>query len=199
MSRPESFLYRQLADAIAAQIRAGLLTPGERLPSVRALCAAHQVSHSTAVQTCLLLEQEGWVEARPRRGYFVRPRPRGAASAPAMSRPAMVAQEIAVARVYHRRSEQMRHRVLESFPPGTRVTEPQGGIMLWVELPARVHGVALHDEALKAGLSVTPGVIFSPRGDYAHHVRLSFGMTEGALMQAAVARLGAIAGRLAQG
>ena len=36
--------YEQLADAIARQISAGVLRPGERIPSVRQACAAQGVS-----------------------------------------------------------------------------------------------------------------------------------------------------------
>jgi len=68
-------LYRQLADHYLHAIRNGALAPGERMPSVRALMRTHEVSLSTALQLCRHLEAEGWLEARPRSGYFVR-RPR---------------------------------------------------------------------------------------------------------------------------
>ena len=32
----------------------------------------HGVSLSTSLQTCRQLESKGWIEARPRSGYFVR-------------------------------------------------------------------------------------------------------------------------------
>ena len=65
-------LYRQLADHYLGAIKAGSLARGERMPSVRAIMRQHGVSLSTALQTCRHLEKEGWVEARPRSGYFVR-------------------------------------------------------------------------------------------------------------------------------
>ncbi len=67
-------LYRQLADHYLGAIRAGTLAHGERMPSVRAMMRLHDVSLSTALQTCRQLESEGWIEARPRSGYFVRQR-----------------------------------------------------------------------------------------------------------------------------
>jgi DNA-binding transcriptional MocR family regulator len=99
---------------------------------------------------------------------------------------------------YQRRSEQLRHWLLEQMPDGTRVTQPQGGVALWVELPEHIEGVALHREALKAGVSITPGVMFSPNAAYKHHVRLSYGLVEGAAMQQAVRKLGVLARRLAE-
>src|ERR1700754_5292802 len=65
-------LYRQLADHYRQAIETRALQPGDRMPSVRALMAAHVVSLSTALQACRQLEREGWLEARPRSGYFVR-------------------------------------------------------------------------------------------------------------------------------
>ncbi len=473
MSLPSPLLYRRLADTLATEIRSGLRAPGERLPSVRALCAAHGVSLTTAVQSYLLLEREGWVEARPRRGYFVRARPQPRQE-PEISRPTMVAREIAVAdlalnilkeahrtdviqlgaawadpqllplkpllreqarwarqqpqlagvyevtaghpalrhqiarhlrragchcdpdeviitngcmealtlslravakagatiaiesptfygvlqaveaagmkaleipthprhgidlgaleraisrhriaacllipsfnnplgsclpvaqraplaellaaaaiplieddvfgdlsfqwprppavkafdrdgnillcssfsktlgaglrlgyvaagryaervehgkllaniatatlsqatvasylkkgdyertiqhasRVYQRRSEQLRHWLSRYLPAGARITEPQGGVTLWVELPPQLDGVVVHDAALAEGLSVTPGVIFSPRGDYTHHLRLSYGLVEEAALAGAARRLGKVTQRL---
>lgn len=64
-------LYRRLADHYLDAIRAGALAPGDRMPSVRKLMRLHGVSLSTALQLCRQLEQEGWLEARPRSGYFV--------------------------------------------------------------------------------------------------------------------------------
>lgn len=53
---------------------AGVLRPGDRAPSVRALKSQHRVSASTAVSALMLLENQGWIEARPRSGFYVRPR-----------------------------------------------------------------------------------------------------------------------------
>ncbi|GAB3541354.1 PLP-dependent aminotransferase family protein [Noviherbaspirillum agri] len=65
-------LYRQVADHYLSAIRLGMLPQGERMPSVRAMMRLHDVSLSTALQACRQLESEGWLEARPRSGYFVR-------------------------------------------------------------------------------------------------------------------------------
>jgi DNA-binding transcriptional MocR family regulator len=71
-------LYRRLADHYLDAMRAGTLTVGDRFPSVRKLMSTHEVSLSTALQTCRHLEDQGWLEARPRSGYYVRlPRRQG--------------------------------------------------------------------------------------------------------------------------
>lgn len=65
-------LYRRLADHYRAAIETGSLAGGDRFPSIRALMARHEVSLSTALQACRQLESDGWLEARPRSGNFVR-------------------------------------------------------------------------------------------------------------------------------
>ena len=76
-------LYRQLAEHYLSAIRHGTLATGDRMPSVRKLMQLHEVSLSTALQMCRYMEAEGWLEARPRSGYFVR-QPRRVRLAPAL-------------------------------------------------------------------------------------------------------------------
>jgi DNA-binding transcriptional MocR family regulator len=72
---PLPTLYGRLAAHYRDAIVAGSLARGDRLPSLRALMRQHEVSLSTALQFCRQLESEGWLEARPRSGYFVRGNP----------------------------------------------------------------------------------------------------------------------------
>ncbi|WP_186053070.1 PLP-dependent aminotransferase family protein [Burkholderia gladioli] len=64
--------YRTIAAHYSRAIETGLLPVGERLPSLRELANLHRVSLATTVEACRLLERQGYVEARPRAGYFVR-------------------------------------------------------------------------------------------------------------------------------
>ena len=77
--------------------------------------------------------------------------------------------------VLQRNSERMRALVAEHFPPETRTSRPVGGSVLWLELPKKVDAEQLFDDAIRAGISITPGHIFSPCACYKHFVRLSFG------------------------
>lgn len=72
MSGQRLYRYQQLAEDIADGIRAGVLRPGDRLPSVRETCAQRAVSPSTVFQAYGQLELQGLVEARARSGFFVR-------------------------------------------------------------------------------------------------------------------------------
>lgn len=65
-------LYQQLAADYGEAIGKGALPAGSRMPSVRELMRRHEVSLSTALQALRLMEERGWLEARPRVGYFVR-------------------------------------------------------------------------------------------------------------------------------
>lgn len=64
-------LYDQLYHAIVEQIREGQLKPGERLPGKRNLASSLAVSVNTVDTAYQLLVAEGYLEARPRSGFFV--------------------------------------------------------------------------------------------------------------------------------
>jgi DNA-binding transcriptional MocR family regulator len=77
MGEPDrsDMLYLQIAESIATPIRAGTLTRGERVPSVRELARQYSVSPGTVLQAYRMLEDTRLIEARPRSGYFVAARP----------------------------------------------------------------------------------------------------------------------------
>lgn len=84
-------LYEQLYRAVANQIRTGQLKAGERLPGKRSLAAELTLSINTVDTAYQLLAAEGWLEARPRSGFFVRPYDRPLApQAPGPALPAPV-------------------------------------------------------------------------------------------------------------
>jgi DNA-binding transcriptional MocR family regulator len=85
--------------------------------------------------------------------------------------------------------------VERSFPSETRVTVPRGGLVMWIELPSTVDAVALHGDALRHGIAVMPGTLFSARGTHRHHVRLSCALPWSRRMQVAIAKIGALAAR----
>jgi DNA-binding transcriptional MocR family regulator len=50
-----------------------------------------------------------------------------------------------------------------------------GASVLWLQLPAGVDAIQLFDDAIKAGISIAPGQIFSPSNRYNNCLRLSYG------------------------
>lgn len=78
-----------------------------------------------------------------------------------------------IRKVYARHVAQMSQAVTREFPSGTRVTRPQGGFVLWVQLPEQVDSLELYKRALKAEITITPGYIFSATHQYRNFIRLN--------------------------
>lgn len=74
-------LWRQLRDQLADRIRAGVLGPGEALPSARQLAADCLVSMITAKRAYAELEAAGLVVSHQGRGTFVAEHASAASSA----------------------------------------------------------------------------------------------------------------------
>jgi DNA-binding transcriptional regulator YhcF (GntR family) len=64
-------LYQRLADDISTLIREGTLRLGERIPSVREISRERTLSTATVVHAYELLEGQGFIETRPRSGFYV--------------------------------------------------------------------------------------------------------------------------------
>ncbi len=93
-----------------------------------------------------------------------------------------------------------RDLMLEYFPKGTRVSEPKGGIYLWVTLPDGMDADSLSTLASSHGISISPSRLFNaPAG-----MESSFRFNCAAVpwddsARDAVKRLGGLARRLAHG
>ena len=64
-------LYESLYRAIREDIRTGVLKPGEKLPSKRALAANLEVGKTTIEGAYAQLLEEGYISSRERQGFFV--------------------------------------------------------------------------------------------------------------------------------
>ena len=89
--------------------------------------------------------------------------------------------------------EQMVSVVTACFPEGTAVSRPEGGFVLWVEMPRSVDALALHSAAFNAGIIVTPGPLFSARDRFKHCIRLNCASPWTPKVEAAVRTLGHLA------
>jgi DNA-binding transcriptional MocR family regulator len=63
--------------------------------------------------------------------------------------------------------------IQQYFPKGCKLAPPQGGNVLWVELPPKVDGYRLYNSAMENGISIVPGGAFSTTRRYDHYVRIS--------------------------
>ena len=64
-------IYTQIIDGFKEQITAGILRPGEKLPSVRELAAELAINPNTIQRSYRTLETEGWIVTVPGKGCFV--------------------------------------------------------------------------------------------------------------------------------
>jgi DNA-binding transcriptional MocR family regulator len=87
--------------------------------------------------------------------------------------------------------------VRKHFPAGHRITEPDGGYFVWLELPPGTDSLELHRRALQHGISIAPGPIFSPRREYRNCVRLNYGHPWSAELDRAVRQLARLSAALA--
>ncbi|WP_049629355.1 PLP-dependent aminotransferase family protein [Cellvibrio sp. pealriver] len=67
----------------------------------------------------------------------------------------------------------MTEAIVHYFPEGTKITRPEGGFVIWLELPGDVDTFALAYKALEQGISIAPGPIFSASQKYRQFIRLS--------------------------
>lgn len=95
--------------------------------------------------------------------------------------------------VLERQARIMQAHILRHFPPGTRVTQPTGGTVLWVQLPETVDAITLFYEAKLRGIGVAPGNIFSSTDQFKHFLRISYGNAWTPRVEGAVVTLGELA------
>ncbi len=76
-------------------------------------------------------------------------------------------------RLYASFVSQLSQAVMRYFPEGTRVTRPNGGIVLWVQMPDYVDSLVLYKQALQSGITLAPGYMFSATDQYRNFIRLN--------------------------
>ena len=78
----------------------------------------------------------------------------------------------------------------DALPPGTRMTRPAGGTLVWVQLPKNVDGTALYRRLLNHGIGVFPGEIFSANAKHRGFIRVSCGMPWSPAIERAIGTIG---------
>ena len=66
--------------------------------------------------------------------------------------------------------------IADYFPDGTKASRPQGGFVLWVELDKRIDTMELYERAIKKGISIAPGRMFTLQKQFDNCMRLSYGL-----------------------
>lgn len=159
-----------VSKTLAPGYRVGWVVPGKYRDAVEKLKFANSVSSPTPTQMAVAeFLAEGGYDRHVRR----------------------------LRRVLAAQSERYREAIAHHFPPGTRVSRPQGGFVIWVELAeengARADAVALQLRALDHGIAIAPGPIFSARQRLTNCIRISTGHPWSPRMERAIATLGELA------
>ena len=79
------------------------------------------------------------------------------------------------------------------MPPGAHWTQPEGGFVFWLELPARLDAQRFAELAASRGVLVTPGRLFDPLDRPQSAFRLSLARTDCAATEAGIRVLAACA------
>lgn len=87
---------------------------------------------------------------------------------------------------------QMVDAVTRLFPDGCRLSVPQGGLMLWIEMPRSVDSRKVFERARHEHIGCAPGATFSNSTRFNHFLRLHYGEPWSARHEAHIRRLGQI-------
>lgn len=90
----------------------------------------------------------------------------------------------------HTQSLKYMQAVSEYFPEDTRITRPQGGFTLWIEMNKKVDAYKLHKRALKHHIGIAPGQIFSSQGKFENCFRISYGEPMNSKIEEGIIKLG---------
>lgn len=82
------------------------------------------------------------------------------------------------------------------FPENTKISRPQGGFVLWVELAENINTMQLYELAIKKGISIAPGRMFTLQDQFNNCMRLNYGMTWNEQLNNTLKELGQLAGKL---
>jgi DNA-binding transcriptional MocR family regulator len=93
-------------------------------------------------------------------------------------------------RTLHAQYLQYREAVEAAFPAGTRVSQPQGGYVLWVELPPAADALRVQQRALQEGIILAPGRLFTLQSIYQNCLRISYGQPFTEQVSAGLNRVG---------
>lgn len=78
-------------------------------------------------------------------------------------------------RELHSNSLHFVQSIMDYFPEETKITHPQGGFMIWVELDKRMNTTELYYRAMQQKISIAPGRMFTLQDQFKNCMRLSYG------------------------
>jgi DNA-binding transcriptional MocR family regulator len=85
-----------------------------------------------------------------------------------------------------------RNCIEKNFPDGMPMSNPQGGFVLWLELPKTIEVLKLYNKALESGVAFSIGQLFSPSKAYSNCIRISFSKAWNLETENAIKKLGSL-------
>jgi DNA-binding transcriptional MocR family regulator len=137
-----------LSKSLAPGYRVGWTIPGKFIEQVKQIKRIHNISSPTLTQAAMAhFLQNGRYE------YHLKN----------------------IRKALHTQCLRYMQAIIEYFPEDSKVSRPNGGFVLWVELDKNVNSFKLRTEAMKHNISIVPGKIFSASCNYSNCIRISFG------------------------
>jgi DNA-binding transcriptional MocR family regulator len=82
--------------------------------------------------------------------------------------------------------------IQKHFPAQTRLAVPQGGSLLWVQLPPAVDGLAVYQAAFDRNIAIIPGVVCSNSKLFTNYIQIGCAAPFSRKIKEAVEILGSI-------
>lgn len=154
-----------ISKTLAPGYRVGWVAPGKYMDKIKRLKLYHSITTPTAQQKAIAN-----FLATGRYEYHLRK----------------------LRQTLHANSLQCIRAIGEYFPEGTRLTNPKGGFILWLELDKSIDAYHLYQEAVQHKISIAPGSMFTLKERYQNCFRLSYGMQWRPEVDKALKKLGSL-------
>ena len=93
-------------------------------------------------------------------------------------------------RYYKDQREYFLYLATEYLPKNIRITHPEGGYVIWIELAKNIDSMMLYEKARKENISIAPGPLFSASGQYKNFIRINYGKADKKQLEKAMIILG---------
>ncbi len=95
-------------------------------------------------------------------------------------------------RYYKDQRDYFLYLATEYLPKDIRITHPEGGFVIWIELAKGLDSMRLFEKARKENISIAPGPLFSASGQYQNFIRINYGKANKKQLQKAMVILGSL-------
>lgn len=96
-----------------------------------------------------------------------------------------------ISRLYGNQCRAMQAAIAQHFPKNVQVTDPEGGMFLWVTLPENLSATELLKRAVECKVAFVPGAAFFVDGTGENTLRLNFSNADEPTINEGIKRLGA--------